>query len=63
MKNISTRSTSTEVKSAESTDPSRHQSDSTSLPRRSTVLFLRQFARAYSCTASVPVAIGGFVAN
>lgn len=32
-------------------------------PRRSTILFLRQYARAYSCVATLPSSLGSFVAN
>ena len=32
-------------------------------PRKSTIALPRQFARAYTCAATVPVAIGSFVAN
>jgi hypothetical protein len=32
-------------------------------PRKSTITFLQQFARAYSCAAALPTAIGSFVAN
>ncbi len=32
-------------------------------PRRSTVMFIRQFARAYSCTPSLPPSLGAFIAN
>lgn len=32
-------------------------------PRRQTMAFIRQFARAYSCSASLPPALGAFIAN
>lgn len=32
-------------------------------PRRSTILMLRQFARAYSCAATLPATLGAIVAN
>lgn len=32
-------------------------------PRRQTIELLRQFARAYSCVATLPPAIGAIVAN
>lgn len=32
-------------------------------PRKSTIQTLRQFARAYSCVPSLPVSIGGLIAN
>lgn len=32
-------------------------------PRQSTIQLLQQFARAYSCASSMPVSVGGFVAN
>ncbi|MDE6283172.1 MAG: hypothetical protein K2L97_04185 [Muribaculaceae bacterium] len=32
-------------------------------PRRSTILLLRQFARAYSCAPTLPASLGSLVAN
>ncbi|RXE73709.1 hypothetical protein ED551_07335 [Muribaculaceae bacterium Isolate-013 (NCI)] len=32
-------------------------------PRRSTLLFIRQFAHAYSCAPALPPALGAFIAN
>lgn len=32
-------------------------------PCRSTVLFIRQFARAHSCSPALPPALGAFIAN
>jgi len=39
------------------------QSGCNPAPRKSTIAFIRQFARAYSCAPTLPVALGGFVAN
>lgn len=56
MKNVSTplKTTGNMLPSSQ-----RHQS----APRKSTILLIRQFARAYSCPATLPVALGSFVAN
>lgn len=32
-------------------------------PRKSTIALLQQFARAYSCAATMPVSLGSFIAN
>jgi hypothetical protein len=32
-------------------------------PRRSTIMMLRQFARAYSCATTLPAALGSMIAN
>lgn len=41
----------------------KHQQRRMPAPRKSTVQLLQQFARAYSCASSLPVSLGGFVAN
>lgn len=41
----------------------RHRRDQGLASRRSTILFIRQFARAYSCSPSLPASLGSFVAN
>jgi hypothetical protein len=33
------------------------------MPRKSTIEFLKQFARAYSYSRKLPAGLGGFVAN
>lgn len=46
--------------------PRRTQSrlaDNERRPRRSTVMMIRQFARAYSCSPTLPPALGSFIAN
>ncbi len=57
MKNVSTPLIPVGITSA------KHQQRRMPAPRKSTIQVLQQFARAYSCAASVPVALGGFVAN
>lgn len=42
---------------------SRHNRPKGMSPRRSTLILLRQFARAYSCAPALPPALGSFVAN
>ncbi len=59
MKNDSTQLFPSAMKSA----TPRHRRDQGLAPRRSTILFIRQFARAYSCSPSLPASLGSFVAN
>ncbi|MDE6359869.1 MAG: hypothetical protein K2L39_01415 [Muribaculaceae bacterium] len=59
MKNDSTQLFPSAMKSAA---PRRRRPQGLS-PRRSTILFLRQYARAYSCVATLPSSLGSFVAN
>lgn len=65
MKNISTPSTHNAgtdiaIKHAHSTA---HLGNRTPAPRKSTISAIKQFARAYSYTTTLPVALGGFIAN
>lgn len=53
---------STSLKSVKVTNSS-HSAVVQPAPKKSTIALLRQFARAYSCAATVPVALGSFVAN
>ncbi len=58
MKNISTPTKNAGMQTAE---PLSHRRQPA--PRKSTIAFLRQFSRAYSCAPTLPVALGGFCAN
>ncbi len=60
MKNVSTPMKTTEAGMSPSSHPSHRCRKE---PRKSTILLIRQFARAYTCQAKMPVALAGFVAN
>lgn len=57
------KNSSTPFKSEGIADTADHAPAKLHGPRKSTISLLRQFARAYTCAATMPVAIGCFVAN
>lgn len=58
MKNCSTPSTPSAMKSA---SPCRRTP--ALAPRKSTIFILKQFARNYSCAATLPATLGSMIAN
>lgn len=45
------------------TEPCTRPRHNPASPRKSTLILIRQFARAYSCQPAMPVALGSFIAN